>query len=226
MKTATAGDPTARSSGLFRLSRRPEFLERILPSRFDRRRRLLVNLRYQMKTALLVGAGMGLLAGLAGLIVHQANLRSAREILAAAPFLGESLRAKDRAQLAMLIAGGLLFIAGAFFIGILESRRTAGAVLNVRRRLEELRAGRLNARVTLRRRDNFPELAGAFNEMAEALRARTEGDLATLGRLSAQASDLLREETLGNREGVRRIAGTLRQSLEDARRRKAELLEP
>jgi len=226
MKTATAGDRPARFSGIFRLSGHPGFLERLLPRRYDRRRHILVDLRYQVKTALIGVAGMGLLVGLMGLILHQANLRSAREILAAAPFLGESLRAKDRAQLAMLLVGGLLFIAGVFFFEVLESRKTAGAILNVRRRLEELRAGRFNARVTLRRRDNFPELAGAFNEMVEVLRARTEGDLAMMGRLSAQASDLLREEALGNREGVRRIAGTLRQSLEDARRRKAELLEP
>ncbi len=225
MKTATAGHRAARSPG-FRLSGHPGLLQRILPRRYDRRRHILVNPRYQLKTALIGAAGMGLLAGLAGLLVHRANLRSAREILAAAPFLGESLGAKDRAQLAMLVAGGFLFMAGAFFFWILESRRTAGAVLNVRRRLEELRAGRLHVRAILRRRDNFPELAGAFNEMVDALRARTEGEMATLGRLSQQASDLLREEALGNREGVRRIAETLRQSLEDARRHRAELLEP
>ena len=226
MKTATAGNRPARSSGIFRLSGRPGFLGRLLPRRYSRRRRILVDLRYQMKTALIGVAGMGLLVGLMALILHQVNLRSFREILATAPILRESLMARDRAQLVMLIAGGLLFIAGVFFVEVLESRRTAGAILNVRRRLEELRAGRFNARVTLRRHDNFPELAGAFNEMAGVLRARTEGELATLGRLAAQASDLLREEALGNREGVRRIAGTLRQSLEDARRRKAELLEP
>jgi methyl-accepting chemotaxis protein len=226
MKTAAAGDRTTRSSGFFRLSRRPWLLERLLPRHYDRRRRILVNLRYQLKTALVGVAGMALLAGLTGLILHRVNLRSAREILAADPLLQESLKAKDGTQLAMLIVVGLLAMAGFFFFGIVESRKTAGAILNVRRRLEEIRAGRLQVRAILRRGDDFPELASAFNEMAEALRARTEGELATLGRLSAQASELLKEDALGNREGVRRIAGTLRQSLEDARRRKEQLLEP
>jgi methyl-accepting chemotaxis protein len=225
MRTATAGNRPARPSGTASALRRAAFPER-LPGGFSRRRRILVDTRYQMKTALIGVTGMALLVGLMCLILHRVSVQSSREILQVAPSLEGSLRARDVTQLVMLLAWGLLFIGGVFFVQILESRRTAGVILNVRRRLEELRSGRLHARVTLRKHDNFPELAGSFNEMAGVLRARTEGELATLGRLASQTSELLREEALGNREGTRRIAAALRQSLEDARRRKAELLEP
>ncbi len=227
MKTATAADRTARPSRAFHLSSGHSWsLKRLLPRRYSRRRRILVDTRYQLRTALVSATGKVLLLCLMALILQQVSARSTREILAAAPFLRESLAVEGREQIALLIGIGFLFIAAAFFLEVLESRRTAGAVLNVRRRMEEVRAGRLNIRATLRRHDHFPELAGACNEMVDALRSRAEGDLAMIRRLSSQASELLREEALGNRESVRRIAGTLRQSLEDARRRKEDLLEP
>ena len=226
MRTATAANRPARSSGIFPASRDAGFAQRILSGRFGRRRRVLVDARYQLKTALYGVTGMAFLVGLMSLILHQAGARSSREILPAAPFLEGSLRSMNLTLLFLLLFWGTLFIAAVFVFWVLEARRTAGPILNVRRRLEELRSGRLSARVTLRRHDHFPRLAESFNEMAGALRARTEGDLATLGRLTGQVSELLREEALGNREGVRRIAASLRESLEDARRRKAELLEP
>jgi len=223
---ATAGNRPVRPSGIFPASRDAGFAQRILSGRFGRRRRVLVDARYQLKTAHYGVTGMAFLVGLMGLILHQAGARSSREILPAAPFLEGSLRSMNLTLFSLLLFWGMLFIAVVFVFWVLESRRSAGPILNVRRRMEEIRSGSLSARVILRRHDHFPHLAESFNAMAGALRARTEGDLATLGRLSSQVSDLLREEALGNREGVRRIAASLRESLEDTRRRKADLLEP
>ena len=226
MKMETAEHRLARPVGLSRSPAGAGFLDRLLFRALGRRRRLLVNFRYQMKAAVIGVTGMGFLVGLMILLLHRSNTRNSRELLEIAPFLRDSLTARDRDQILMLTAGGLIFTAGVFLMKILESHRTAGVILNVRRRLEELRAGDLDARVTLRKHDNFSELAGTFNDLATALRARAEGDAATLGRLAAQASDLLREEARGNQQGTRQIAEALRQSLEDTRRRKAELLEP
>jgi len=221
----TADPRLARPAVLPRSLAGTGFLGRFLFRMLGRRRRLLVNVRYQMKAAVLGVTGMGFLVGLMIFILHRINTRNSRELIEVAPFLRDSLVARDRVQILLLTAGGLLFIAGAFLVRILESHRTAGVILNVSRRLEELRAGDLDACVTLRRHDNFHELARSVNELAAALRARAEGDVATLGRLAAQASDLLREEARGNRQGTRQMAEALRQSLEDVRRRKAEILE-
>jgi methyl-accepting chemotaxis protein len=169
---------------------------------------------------------MGFLVALTAVLDSQLKARSSRVILEGAPYLRDALAATNRRETVLVVAAGALFMVAVFLAGILESRRTAGPILNLRRRLEELRAGRLGARVILRRHDNFPELAGAFNEMAGAIRSRAEGELATLGRLANQVSDLLREEARGNRMGVRQIAETIRRALEDARRRKGELLRP
>ena len=226
MKMESAEHRLARPAGLSRSPAGAGLLDRLLFRVLGRRRRLLVNFRYQMKMAVIGVTGMGFLVAVMIFLLHRINVRYARELLEVAPFLRDSLVARDRSQILMLAAGGLLFIAGVFFVKVLESHRTAGVIHNVSRRLEELRAGDLDARVALRKRDNFPELARTFNELAAALRARAEGDLATLGRLASQASDLLREETRGNRQGTRQIAEALRQSLEEVRRRKAELLEP
>jgi methyl-accepting chemotaxis protein len=202
------------------------FLGGLLHKVFGRRRRILINLRYQLKTAMVGTIGMGFLVGLMILILYRINVQNTRDLLEVAPFLKDSLAARDRNQLLVMLAGGLVFVAGVFLVEILESHKTAGVIHNVRRRLEEVRSGRFNARVKLRKHDNFPELAESFNDMVSVIRARTEGDLATLGRMASLAADMLREEGRGNREGLRQIAQTLRQSLEDARRHKSELLQP
>jgi methyl-accepting chemotaxis protein len=190
------------------------------------RRRILVHRRYQIRAALTGVTGMGFVMALTVLLLSRSAGQDSRALLPAAPLLAGSLEESHRTDIFALIAGGLLIVAAVFLAGVFESRRTAGPVVNLRRRLDEVRAGRLGARVLLRRHDHFPELAEAFNGMAAALRARAEGDLATLARISDQMSDLLREEAVGNRQGVRRIAESVRQSLAEARLRRTDLLEP
>ncbi len=214
-----------RTSGATFAPRGGGLVERLLNRILGRRRRILVHRSFQLKSALIGVTGMGFLLALMIFILYRVNAQSSRELIEVAPFLRESLLARDRAQLLTLIGGGVLFIAGIFLVEILESHKTAGVVHNVRRRLEELRSGRLSARVTLRKHDNFPELAAAFNEVVAVLKTRAEGDVATLGRLTAQVSDLLREEDRNNRAAVRNVAETLRRDLSDLQRRKADLLE-
>ena len=94
-------------------------------------------------------------------------------------------------SITILIVGGIFFAAGMFLLEILESHKTAGVIHNVKRRLEELRAGRFTASVTLRRHDHFRELATTFNDTAASLRARTEGELATLRRAQEELDVLV-----------------------------------
>ena len=193
---------------------------------FGRRRRLLVHRSYQLKTALRSVLGTSLLVGLLIFVLNQVNQETSRDIQQMAPFMRQGLHRWDQITFLSLILGGAVFLGGVFILELMETHRTAGAFQNLRRRLEELRAGRLVAHLKLRRHDNFPELDKAFNDAVSTLRTRTEGEIATLGRLSSQARELIKEHDQGNPTRARALAEALQQSLEEMRCRKSELLEP
>jgi len=217
-------DQVDRSMPILSAGARGGWLRTVLLTRGGRRRRVLVNPRFQVRNALRSLIGMGLLISLMLAILLRVRGEEARELLDLAPFLRDNLERQDRLQFLAFLGGGLLFLAGAFVVEILQSHRTAGALHNLRRRMEELRGGHYAARLNLRRHDDFPELVKCFNEAMDSLKTRAEGELATLGRLSAQAAELLREEARGNHARVRLLAETLHRCLEEVRNRKSELL--
>jgi len=219
-------DSAARSVRVPSRARQRSFLVALRLKAFGRRRRLLVDRNYQLRSALRSVLGTSVLVGLLVFVLYRINLESSLDLQQMAPFMREGLRRWDRITLFSLILGGLVFLAGVFLVELMETHRTAGALHNLRRRLEELRCGRFTAQLKLRRHDNFPELEKAFNDVVASLRSRTEGEVATLGRLSAQARDLLREQDQGNPSRVRILAEALQQSLEEMRCRKSDLLEP
>jgi len=200
--------------------------EALLNRTLGRRRRILIHTGYQLRSALLGITGPCFLLALMIFILDRFNAQSSKDLIDMAPFLRASLLEKDRSLLTFMIVGGIFVAAGMFLLEILESHKTAGVLHNVKRRLEELRAGRFTASVSLRRHDHFQELATTFNHTTASLRARTEGELATLRRLVSQVSELLRENSAGNRPGVLAAAESLRTALQDLQRRKADLLQP
>ena len=168
-------------------------------------------------------------SGLVGLLIfvlNQVNQETSRDLQQMAPFMRPGLQRWDQITFLSLILGGAVFLGGVFLLELMETHRTAGMFQNLRRRLEELRCGRLAAQLKLRRHDNFPELDKAFNDAVASLRTRTEGELAALGRLSGQARELIKEQDQGNLTHARALAETLQRSLEEMRCRKSELLEP
>ncbi len=170
--------------------------------------------------------GTSVLVGLLIFVLNQVNRETSRDLQQMAPFMRQGLQRWDRITFVSLILGGAVFLGGVFLLELMETHRTAGAFQNLRRRLDELRCGRLAAHLRLRRHDHFPELDKAFNDAVASLRARTEGEIAALGRLSSQARELLKEQDRGNPARARDLAEALLQSLEEMRCRKSELLEP
>jgi len=193
---------------------------------FGRRRRLLVHRGYQVRTALRSVAGTSVLVALLIFVLHQVNVEASKDLQQMAPFMLPGLQQWDRITLLSLVLGGFVFLGGVFLLELMETHRTAGALHNLRRRLEEIRRGRFTTQLKLRRHDNFPELEETFNEAAASLRVRAEGEVASLGRLSAHVRELLREQDQGNPARSRALAEVLLQSLEEMRCRKSELLEP
>jgi len=204
---------------------RRTFLHSLRLKVFGRRRRLLINRKYQLRCALRSVIGAGILVGLLVFVLDRVNLETSRDLQQMAPFMKAGLERWDHITFLSLILGSGVFLVGVFFLELMETHRTAGAFHNLRKRLEEIRCGRLTTHLRLRRHDNFPELEKSFNDAIASLRLRMEGEVATLGRLSAHARDMLREQERGNAAGVRTLGETLQQALEELRCRKAELLE-
>jgi hypothetical protein len=176
-----------------------------------RRRRFLVNRRYQLRvTAVTMGTALVLLL-LADFVLLTLNRRSTTAVLGVAPELKSYFAAQDQFQLGLIAMGSLAFVAGGFLLAILETHRTVGAAFSVCRSLEALGDGRYAIRMRLRRGDNLKEIELAFNETATALEERLLHDVAALEEAAGRA------ERIGSPEAAQ-LAVTLRQLAAEKRR--------
>lgn len=66
-----------------------------------------------------------------------------------------------------LISVGFLVVAG--IIGVVLSHRTAGPMFHFKRVFRSIREGNLNARVHLRPKDDFQDVAKEFNDMMDSV---------------------------------------------------------
>jgi len=134
-----------------------------------RRRNFVVDARYQLRMGILVG-----LVAIVLLVLLNASLilpsRSASGTAAAGALSAQPLRqATDRYSFALLLLGSVVFLGGVVVVGLLESHRTAGAALAIRRAVDRLREGQSQARVRLRRGDHLQDLARSINQLAETI---------------------------------------------------------
>jgi hypothetical protein len=131
-----------------------------------RRRRYVVDARYQFRAGILVGLTAVVLLVLlnASLIVNEPSTASAVGAAARPAADGQ-----DRAALALLLLGSGVFVAGVILVGLLESHRTAGAAFAIRRAVDAIRDGHPEIRVRLRRRDHLQDLARSINRLAETI---------------------------------------------------------
>ncbi len=70
----------------------------------------------------------------------------------------------------LLIIGSILFLSLVSCIGLIYSHRTAGPLYHFKRIFYEVKNGNLSARVKLRPKDDFKDVAQAFNEMMDSLK--------------------------------------------------------
>jgi methyl-accepting chemotaxis protein len=160
-----------------------------------RRRRFLVDSRYQLRASLLSVTVVLILLFLLNMSLYSLNSRSTAIGLAIAPELRSYLLSQSRSELNLVLVGSAIFLLGTFVVGILESHRTAGAAYKIARSLSRVRDGSFSASLRLRRSDELQEVARAFNAMATSLQERThreiealEGVLARVERFSADPS--------------------------------------
>ena len=135
-----------------------------------RRRRFVVDARYQLRAGVLVGTvAIALLVLLNASLIPQAR-RAAGPAMAAStlhPLAG----GQDRASWLLVLLGSAVFLGGVVLIGVLESHRTAGAAYAIRRAVDAIREGRSDIRVRLRRGDHLQDLANSVNQLAETIDA-------------------------------------------------------
>ena len=145
-----------------------------------RRRRFIVNWRYQLRASLF-GVSLALLMlFLVNLNVYFTNRAGTESILVVNPELRTSLVARDRRQLLELALGSAVVTLAIFALGIFQSHKTAGAAFSLRRTLLQLRDGQYDATPRLRRDDNLQELLAPIGDLARALRETTASEIATL----------------------------------------------
>ncbi len=161
--TAAAVSPRAGASGsdLWRMALR--------------RRRFLVDRRYQLRASLIA-------VGVAVLLLVLLNVSL---FVGGGHSQDPSTSSPDRAQTTLVLVGSLVFLAGVFLVSVLETHRTAGAARSLVGTLERFRRGEISARAALRRGDNLHEVAAAFNALAGALHERRSEETERLAEIAS-----------------------------------------
>jgi len=131
-----------------------------------RRRQLVVDARYQLRSGMLVGSvAVVLLVLLNASLFIQHRMQTATAAASVRPLLvGE-----DRMSFVLLLAGSVVFLGGVFLVGLFESHRTAGASYAIRRAVDAIRDGESEIRIHLRRGDHLQDLARSINQLAETI---------------------------------------------------------
>ena len=124
------------------------------------------------------------------------------------------MESRDRVELIVGFLASLVIMGGIFILTIIETHRTSGAAFAIRRRLELVRQGRLDAELHLRGGDNLRELEAPFNAMTEALRTRAAEEAAALEELADDVADILvPQEAHALATRLRHLARKRRESL-------------
>jgi len=186
--------------------------ERAVPRR---RRSFLVNRRYQLRTAALVGTVVLVLLVFLNLSIYSSGLSESERIARESPELAAFVKAQDRTLVFLVVLGSMVFLVGVFLVSVLETHKTAGACVNLARRLDDIRDGRYDTTLRLRRDDHLVELEPVFNRMARAMQQRTWEEIEALEDLASRierADPAL--DPAGIAVEIRGIAGRKRALLE------------
>lgn len=156
-------------------------------------RNYLLDSSYQLRfTAVIVALSTILTGGLGCLVMR--NARVASRVVqvraldpsdALAQELVQQFAHGDRVLLLTLIAFGvvLAFVLAAY--GIVLTHKVAGPLHKITHHLDELREGRLGSVDNLRKGDQLIDFFSHFKDAHDALRARTEDDIALIDKAIA-----------------------------------------
>lgn len=181
-----------------------------------RRRNYLINKKFQLKYAGLILVFMFIIGLLSGYTVYYTGWLLMGEKLSNVYPQGRYVAIMRTINATLLIR---LFILAPFVVllAIFVSHRIAGPLFRIERFLGDVAQGDLSQRLTLRKKDELKELAGAINEMTDSLKDRANRLKGAVNMTDLNCKKLMR--TLG--EGtpdintVKTEAADLQKSLQD-----------
>jgi hypothetical protein len=139
-----------------------------------------------LRTAALVGTVVLVLLVFLNLSIYSSGLSESERIARESPELEAFVKAQDRTLVFLVVLGSMVFLVGVFLVSVLETHKTAGACVNLARRLDDIRDGRYDTALRLRRDDHLVELEPVFNRMARAMQQRTWEDIEGLEDLASR----------------------------------------
>jgi len=151
-----------------------------------RRRSILVRRRYQLRAAALVTAVALVLLVFLNLALYSASAARTDRLLTESPELTRYVQSQDRVLVLLVVLGSAVFLVGVFLVSLLETHKTAGACVNLARRLQEIELGRYDTELRLRRDDHLRDLEPAFNRMCRELQQRTWDDVEALESIASR----------------------------------------
>jgi hypothetical protein len=154
----------------------------------------LLNIRYQLRfTLTIVGISAALTGGLGYVVMSKAHeasrvveVRAMDPEDALARELVQQFARNDRVMTLALIAFGLLLAVVLTAYGIVLTHKVAGPLFKVTLYLDKIREGKLGTVYNLRKGDQLVDFFEHFKSAHDALRSRTEADVALLDRAIAQ----------------------------------------
>lgn len=136
---------------------------------------ILVNPRYQLRYVFWIGAtGVSLILLYSGIVYRYVseNYSILVELSPMDAQAKQQLYLELNQLLVKLGVGAFVFLMVCLFLGLILSHRTAGPLYHFKRVFNEIEAGKLGARVRLRPKDDFQDVAEAFNRMMDSLGKR------------------------------------------------------
>jgi hypothetical protein len=160
-------------------------------------RNYLLNRDFQLRfSMIIVGISAVLTGGLSYFVMHKAREASrVVEVRAMDPTdelgrqLAEQFASNDRALLMILVIFGVLLCIALLGFGIVLTHKVAGPLFKMGLYLDRIRDGRLTPITALRKGDQLTDFFEHFRAAHDALRQRTEHDIALIGRAIASVSD-------------------------------------
>ena len=157
------------------------------------RTRYLIDRDFQLKYAFLLACVAIFVALLIGGVVYYA-MQESYQVLASANLM-DNAEVRSLVQqwknfltynLLIILCGTIVFLT---IFGVLVTHKIVGPIYVLKKRLNDVTAGRYHIPMTLRRSDEFQGLKHQFNTMIEALRLRNTTELKILNDISQKVQN-------------------------------------
>ncbi len=136
---------------------------------------LIINPFYQMKYIFWVGS-TGLTIVLGYTLIFYSYMKENYAILVDLSPMSDDAKSqlyRELHQVLIILSScSVAFIGMVSFFGLVFSHRTAGPLYHFKRVFREIESGNRKARVKLRPKDDFQDVASAFNHMMDVISAR------------------------------------------------------